>query len=354
MEPDMEDDPTDRSSRPPAPEHLQELFRLVSGYRVSQALYVVATLGIPDLLRDGPRESNDLAQATGTDASALYRVLRFLTGVGLFSEVAPHRFALTALGAGLRADVPGSIRPVVLMLLDECHWQPWGQLIHSVRTGETAFDHVHGMGLFDYLGSHPETAMIFHQAMTSNTAGSGSAITTAYDFSGIRRIVDVGGGHGLFLATILQAYPAMQGVVFDRPEVVVGATPTLTAARVADRCTLVGGDFFTENLPNGDAYILRQIIHDWDDTRATAILANCRRSLATGGRLLVVERAIEPDYRHALPVLHLDLEMLVNVGGLQRTEEEYGVLFAGAGFRLTTVVPLGDAAQFCVFEGVAS
>jgi len=336
----------------PTREHIRELQQLVGGYRVSQAIYVVATLGIPDLLRDGPRGTDELAHATGTHAPALTRVLRFLAGVGLFSEADPGRFSLTPLGAGLRSDVSGSVRPTALWLIGGPAWQSWGHLLHSVRTGETAFQQVHGMGLFDYFAQHPDSAATFHAAMTSNTAGSGTAITTAYDFSGIRRLVDVGGGHGLLLATVLRAHPTMRGVLFDRPEVVASATAVLEEAGVADRCEIVGGDFFSDALPVGDAYILRQIIHDWDDARATEILANCRRAMQEASRLLVVERAVDPDPRRALSVLHLDLQMLVNVGGIQRTDAEYRVLFSGAGFRLTTVVPLRDAATYCVFEGV--
>ncbi|HEX5502371.1 MAG TPA: methyltransferase, partial [Thermomicrobiales bacterium] len=246
-------------------EQLQELQRLLSGYRVSQAIYVVAALGLADLLRDGPRGSDELAQATATHAGALYRVLRFLAGVGLFDEVAPRRFALTPLGAGLRSDLPASVRPLALMLLDPSQWRPWGELLHSVRTGETAFDYTHGMGRFDYLAEHPDAAAAFNAAMTSNTAASGAAITDAYDFSGIARLVDVGGGHGLLLATALRAHPALRGVLFDRPEVVAGAAATLAAAGVAERCEIDGGDFFTAVPPGGDAYVLRQVIHDWDD-----------------------------------------------------------------------------------------
>lgn len=215
-----------------APTHARmgELFHLVAGYRVSQALYAVTALGIADILKDSAQDSDALAEATGTDAGALYRILRFLAGVGVFREVAPRRFALTPLGIGLRADVPGTLRPMVLMLLDQAHWLAWGQLPHSVRTGETAFAHIHGLGLFDYLGRHPDTAEVFHRAMTSSTARSGDAITRAYDFSGIGRFVDVGGGHGLLLATILRAYPAMRGVLFDWSEVVAGARATLDRA----------------------------------------------------------------------------------------------------------------------------
>ncbi|GAC1399276.1 MAG: methyltransferase [Chloroflexota bacterium] len=329
----------------------QQLFGLMSGYRVSQAVYVAARLGIADLLKDGPRESDDVAQATETHADALTRVLRFLAGVGLFEEVAPRRFALTPLGAGLRADVPRSLRPMALMLLDEAHWPAWGQMLHSVRTGETAFSHVHGMGLFDYLGQHPDAAAVFHQAMTSSTARSGTTLPEVYDFSEIGRLVDVGGGHGLLLATLLRAYPTLRGVLFDRPEVVAGAAAVLEQAGVANRCEIVGGDFFASVPAGGDAYLLRQIIHDWGDAQASTILANCRRALGAQGRVLVIERGIASDPRAALPILHLDMEMLVNVGGSQRTDAGYRALFATSGFELTRIVPLGDVEQFSIFEG---
>lgn len=336
----------------PSHEQLRELYRLIGGYRVSQGIYVVARLGIADLLKDGPLSSNALAEATGSYEPALYRLLRFLTGAGLFREVAPAHFALTPLGAGLRADVSGSLAPNVLMLLDDVHWSAWGELLYSVQTGKTAFGHVHEMEFFDYLGEHPEPAAVFHRAMTSSTARSGAAVTQAYDFSGIRKLVDVGGGHGLFLATILQAHPAMRGVLFDRPEVIRGAAATLEAAGIADRCDIVGGDFFTAVPPGGDAYLLRQIIHDWNDAQAAAILTQCRHVMQASGRLLVIERAVPPDYSQGHGALHLDMEMLVNLGGLQRTDAEYGRLFEAAGLQLRAVVPLGDADQFSVYEGV--
>ena len=336
----------------PAPAQLAELSRLVGGFRVSQAIHVVAELGVPDLLADGPKGVEALAAGVGADEGALFRVLRLLAGAGLFEEVAPRRFALTPLGAGLRDDVPGSLRPLARHLPAVPGSRAWGELLHSVRTGEPGFARAHGMGSFDYYRAHPEAAAGFNRAMTGNTAQSGDALARAYDFAGIGRLVDVGGGHGLLLATILRAYPALRGVLFDAPEVVAGAAPALAEAGVADRCEVVGGDFFAAVPPGGDAYLLRQIVHDWDDARATGILANCRRALPAAGRVLVVERALAPDYRQALPVLQLDLQMLVITGGKQRTEAEYGALFAAADLRLRAVVPLGDPLGFSVFEGV--
>lgn len=348
----MESDLVHDTNVSPSPEQVRELYRLMGGFRVSQAIYVVAELGIADFLADGPQGSDALAAATHTDEAALYRVLRLLTGVGLFEEVGPHHFALTGLGAGLRVDVSGSIRPITVNILDEPRWQAWGQLLHSVRTGEIGFDHYHGMGLFDYLGAHPANAASFNRAMTSNTALSGTAITRAYDFSGVRRLVDIAGGHGLLLATILQAYPAMRGVLFELPEVVAPAPAVLGEMGVADRCDVVGGNFFSDVIPSGDAYILRQIIHDWDDPRATAILANVRCAMQGAGKVLVLERTIAADYRQALSVLHLDVQMLVLLGGCERTEAEYGALFAAADLQLSAVVPLGDTEQFSIYEGV--
>jgi hypothetical protein len=336
----------------PSQEPSQELFSLVAGYRISQAIYVVAKLGVPDLLASGPQESDALAQATGTHATSLYRLLRFLAGVGLFEETAPRTIGLTPLGARLCTDAPAYTRSTALMALDPPLWEAWGALLHTVQTGEAGFEHVHGQSMFAYLDAHPDTSRVFQQAMTSNTTWSGAAITQKYDFSGIGQLVDVGGGHGLLLAMVLQAYPAMRGVLFDRPEVVAGASAVLDAAGVADRCDIVGGDFFAAVPSGGDAYILRQILHDWDDVRAAQILARCRSGLGGSGKVLVVERAIARDYRQALPVLLLDMEMLVNFGGIQRTEAEFRTLFAGVGLQLSAVVPLGDAAQFSVFEGV--
>jgi hypothetical protein len=252
----------------------------------------------------------------------------------------------------LRSDVPGSMGAMALMHLDAPKWQSWGDLLYSVRTGEMAFPHVHRIEIFEYLRQHPDAATIFQQAMTANTARSGAAITQAYDFSGAGRIIDIGGGHGLFLATILRATPAARGVLFDQPDVVQGASATLAAAGVTDRCEIAGGDFFAEVPQGGDIYLLRQIIHDWDDARARLILANCRRAMPASGKVLVVESAISDNYRQSLSVLQLDLEMLVNYGGLQRTADEYHALFAAAGLKLGNVIPLGDASQFSVFEAL--
>ncbi len=326
------------------------LVDLVRGYRLSQAVYVVTRLGIPDLLANGPREIDELAHATASHAPTLYRVLRALAGAGLFEEIGPRRFALTAVGAGLRADVPGSLRTAVMMWFDESNWQAWGQLLHAVRTGETAFRHVHGADYFGYLTQHPEAAAIFDAAMTGLAAAQASAIATSYNFSNMSRVVDVGGGHGKLLAVILQRYPAIRGVLLDLPHVVEGARRMLEAEGVAHRCELVGGNFFESVPDGGDAYILRHIIHDWEDDQAVTILTNCRRAMSKRARMILVERYFPPELREALPVLLVDLEMLVNVGGRERTTEEYAALLARSSLRLARTIPLGQGVEHHLIE----
>jgi O-methyltransferase. len=331
---------------------LGEIFKLIGGYRISQAIYVVAEIGIPDLLAAGPKNCDELATETNTHAPTLYRILRFLAGAGLFNEVGPQKFELTRLGSALRMDVPGSGNMAARLWLSQFHWDPWGRLIHSVRTGETAFDRVHGMGVFQYLEKNAEASAVFNATMTASSARSGTGVVERYDFSGLRKVVDVGGGHGFVLATILKSNPTLRGVLFDLPDVVAGADQILKNSGVRDRCEVVGGSFFDALPTGGDLYVLRQIIHDWDDDRALAILRNCRTAMTGTGKVLLIERGIAPDHREAMRVLHLDLEMLVNVGGMERTDAEYRSLFENAGLRLTNIVPLMDAAGFSVFEGV--
>jgi hypothetical protein len=328
-------------------EQIQTLNQLIGGYRVSRAIAVAVGLGIPDPLASGSQKVDDLAHATETHPGALYRVLRLL--VGLFEETAPRASRLTPLGHGLRSAVPGSMGSTALMRLDSARWRSWDDLLYSVRAGAIAFPRVHAVEIFDYLRDHPAAA-IFQRAMTANMARSGAAITQAYDFSGVERMVDSGGGPSL--ATILQAYPTPIGVLFDQPEVVVGATRTLAAAGVAARCKIACGDFFSEVPQGGDRYLLRQIIHDWDDERAILILANCRRSMPASGRIRVIEGMMSEDYQQSLPVLQLDLETLVNYGGLQRAKDEYRALFTAAGFRLGRVIPLDDPGQASAYEAL--
>lgn len=336
----------------PSPQDVGQIMSLIGGYRISHAIYVVAKLGIPDLLVDGPKTCDQLVNETKTNSSALYRVLRFLAGAGLFNEIRLNEFGLTPLGSTLCNGVPGSVRASALMTLSDFHQRPWSDLMHTVQTGETAFGHTYGKGLFEALSENTAAAAIFNASMTASSALWSAGLVKHYDFSEIRKIVDVGGGHGRTLAAVLKSNPAMRGVLFDLPDVVAGAARVLEDAGVKDRCEVVGGSFFESVPRGGDAYILRQIVHDWDEDQSLTILRNCRAAMTSSGRLLVIEREIVPDNRAAMRVLHIDMQMLVNVGGRERTEAEYQTLYERAGFRLEKVVSLQDSAGFCVFEGM--
>jgi hypothetical protein len=255
------------------------LQQLIQGFQVTQCIYVAAKLGIADLLKDGPRTSEDLAQVTGTHAPSLYRVLRLLTAVGLLTEEGAHSFALTPLGTYLQSGVPGSMRDTVLLYGDKPFWQAWGDLLHRVVTGEPSFHYVFGLSLFDYNQLHPEHATLFNKMMTEWTASVAPTVAAAYDFSAIQTLVDVGGGHGQMLASILQVHPTLHGVLFDLPYVVEGASPLLEAAGVASRCEVIGGDAFTAVPAGYDTYLLSRVIHDWNEKRAIALLTRCHQAM---------------------------------------------------------------------------
>jgi hypothetical protein len=310
----------------------------IDGYRITQLIYVAAKLGLADLLAAGPQSSGALAEQTGTHAPSLYRLLRALSSLGIFREEAPDRFALTALAEPLRSDVPNSVRGLAMFAGDPQSWLPWGDLIQTVITGDQAFLRIFGLDNWPYRAAHPEANAIFNGAMTSNSRRDIAAILAAYDFAPFTTVVDVGGGQGALLTGILQAYPALRGILFDQPHVVDQAAPVLDAAGVADRCTVVAGDFFEGLPPGGDAYLLRRIIHDWDDAESVAILRQCRRAMPAEGKLLLVEAVIQPPNRPDFAKLS-DINMLVALGGRERTEEEFAALLAEAGFTMTQVLP---------------
>ena len=328
-----EDVPTSANASPPP----VLLFQMMTGYWGSQAVYVAAKLGIADFLADGPVSCEDLAAATHTHAPSLRRVLRALASVGVFAEAAPGHFALTPLAALLRTGTSDSMRALAIMYAEE-QYRAWADLLHSVRTGETAFEHQFGMGYFAYLAQHPEADRVFNQAMISWTNQVAGAVVGTYDFSPFGTVVDVGGGYGTLLAAILRSNPAARGILFDLPHVVAGAEEFLTVAGAADRCTRIGGDFFAAVPVGGDAYVLAQILHDWDDERCMAILTQCRHVMPDHGKLLVVELVLPPGDEPFLGKW-LDLHMLVMLGARERTAAEYGTLFRTAGFELARVVP---------------
>ncbi len=330
------------------PQPAAELARLVNGYRISQAIYVAATLGIADLLAGGPRTSDELAAETDADPRSLYRLLRALASVGVFREEDGRRFALTELGDGLRSDAPEGIAGWAAFIGRPSIWQAWGELLHSVRTGENAFRHVHRTDVWTYRAQRPEESAVFDRAMMALTNSANRALLDAYDFGRFGVVVDVGGGNGTLLAGLLAADPAMHGVLFDQPHVVASAEVVLGEADVADRCSIIGGSFFDGVPEGGDAYLLKAIIHDWEDEESIAILRSCQAAVPAGGMLLVIERVI--DRPNEDPVTKFtDLNMLVAPGGQERTLDEFGRLFVAAGFRLVGATP--TAAGLNVIEG---
>jgi hypothetical protein len=308
------------------------------GAVISTALALAAEIGIADLLAEGPRSSEALAQATSTHPQSLYRVLRLLSAVGVFTEMQPRTFALTPLGQLLRNDIPGSMRSWLRMVNLKVWLQTFPQALYSLYTGEPALKQAVGVEFFDYLAAHPEEGEIFHAAMNDITRGSTAAILQAYDFSGMQRVIDVGGGHGWLVMAILHAYPEMTGVLLDLPHVAEEARRTIAEAGLAGRCEIVAGDFFHAVPADGDAYLLKWIIHDWDQERALLILKNCRQAMKPTARLLLLETVIPAgDTLH--PGKFEDFVMLTGLGGQERTEEEYAHLLVEAGFRLNRIVP---------------
>ena len=311
---------------------------LVNGFQVSQAISVAATLGIADLVADGPRTSSDLAAATASDPRALHRLLRALAAVGVFIEGDDEQFGLGALGEHLRTDGQLSIAGWAAYVGSEAYWAAWGNLLHSVRTGETAFVAVHGVDPWLYRSTRPEESAVFDRAMASLTALVSKAVIAAYDFGDFGVVVDVGGGTGAFLADILASNPGVRGVLFDQPHVVSGAPALLSAAGVDTRCEVVGGSFFDFVPDGGDAYVMKAVIHDWDDERAEAVLRTCRRQLSPSAVLLLVERVLAPPNEGAAGKMS-DLNMLVSPGGQERTLPEFTALLGRCGFGSVREVP---------------
>jgi hypothetical protein len=324
-----------------------QLARLVSGYWHTQAIYVAAKLGLADLLDDGPRPVQELAQATRTSPRALYRLLRALASIGIFAEDDQGRFNLTTLAACL---LDPATRAMATMR-GEFQYRAWGELLDSVQTGRPAFEKVYGKPIFDYFADHPETGKLFDQAMTGVHGRETEAMLAAYDLAGTDTLADVGGGNGSVLTAVLRRYPAMQGLLFDLPGVVERAKESIKAAGLEGRCQVMAGSFFEAVPPGADAYLLRHIIHDWDDDQCVTILGHCRRAMGPGGKLLVVEGIVPPGNEPSVSKF-FDLAMMVMPGGTERTEEEYRQLFEAAGFRLTRVVP--TSTWVSVLEGVPS
>jgi len=327
-----------RASRTSPARPYDVLFDMVIGKWISQALGTVVELGVPDRLAKGARQCSDMARQAGVSEDGLYRLLRALASVGLFSESTGRRFKLTGMGQLFRSDHPESLAGYARFVAHDSTWRPWGRLSHSVKTGMPAFDHVFDAPIFEYLSRNPEAAAVFDGAMTSLSAREARAASDAYDFKGVETLMDVAGGHGLLLATVLRRHKRMRGVLFDLPHVASGAAATFARVGITGRVRIESGDFFRE-LPSGaDAIIMKHILHDWDDDSATRILQVCHRSLGPRGKVLIVDPVVPPGNTPHYGKL-LDLEMLVlTPRGRERTKAEFARLLHGAGFRLSRVI----------------
>jgi hypothetical protein len=324
------------------------LLELMRGGRVAQSTNVAARLGVADQLAEGPRTAAEIAPSVGAHPRALHRLLRLLADFGVFEELDGGRFALTPLSELLRRDEEGSMRGLMMMLESPFIRQAWTSLIEAVSSGDAAFDHAHGQHLFDYLREHPNDAAVFDQAMVGASRQLVASILDVYDFAGYRTIVDVGGGNGALLAAILGRNPGARGILYELPDVAARAGGLLAASGVADRCEVIEGDFFEFVPRGGDAYVLTQIIHDWDDAAALRILENCRAAMGDDARLLLGEAVLPEGTEPSLAKL-IDIEMLV-IGGQERTEAEYRELLERARLGLTRVVP--SAGPHSVVEAV--
>jgi predicted transcriptional regulator len=315
-----------------------QLMQILGGCFQSQAVYVAAKLGIADLLKAQPLPVAELARKTGTHERALYRLLRCLASLGVFRETDAKVFELNPPAELLISDHPGSMRNAAIFMGEPWHWSVYSDMLYSVTTGKVAWEKVHGQEVFPYFQEHPEEYEIFNRAMTSFSTNTLPAIVEAYDFTGVKKLADIAGGHGMLLAGFLKANHELKGLLFDLPQVIEGAPALLEKEGVADRVELKAGDFF-ESVPAGaDAYMMKFIIHDWDDDRARKILKNIHQVLPADGRLLLVEMVVPSGNEPHFSKIQ-DLEMLVSPGGVERTSDEYRDLLAPAGFQLTRIIP---------------
>ena len=314
------------------------MFQSLLGFMMPQAIHVAAKLGIADIVAKTPATIEELAAATRSSAPSLRRLLTFLASAGIFSEDSAGKYRQTPFSDTLRADHPQSLRAFAILFGSGILWRSFGDLATTIATGEPAFHHVFGMSFFEYLAAHPEDATIFNAGMTSMSSFELPAIVAAYDFSGFERVVDVGGGQGALLLGVLSANPKLRGMLFDMPSVVANAIALKTGS-MAGRCEVIGGDFF-KSVPEGaDGYLMRVVIHDWNDDDALKILKSCRRAIRPDGKLLLIESVLKPANQPDLSRFNDLIMLALTPGGRERTEAEFNELLRKAGFALTRVIP---------------
>lgn len=317
-----------------------DLMHMIHGSRITQLIYVAAKLKIADLIDKEPKSSREIAQIAGVHPRALYRVLRALSSLGIFSEDEKGYFHMTRLARPLRTGMPDSLAGYAIMVGEPWSWSVEGDLLYSVSTGKTAFAHVHGMDVHEYMNQNIEVTKQFNEAMTSFSSHELEPVINAYDFSQFKTVVDVGGGHGTLLAQILKRNPEMHGKLFDLRAADEAAISIMEKQGVKNRCELIPGDFF-ESVPQGcEAYILKRVIHDWDDDKAVAILETCHKAISDKGRILIIERVIPQGNEPSFGKL-VDISMLTLSGGLERSESEFKTIIEKAGFKITNIMATG-------------
>ena len=310
------------------------LFQMASSYWISQAIYVAAKLGLADLLKGGPVKCSEIAAIVGADVCSLFRLMRALSSLGIFAQTKNEHFSLLPLGQNLRADIPGSLKAIIITL-GEIHYQACGALLHAVQRGFPAFDHVFGAELFEYLAQNSDAANSFTEGMASLAGMLAYAVVLAYDLGPVSSIVDIGGGNGRFLETILEIYPEIRGTVFDCANTI--ERNRRPAGPRSCRCSYVAGNFFASVPQGGDVYFLSGVVHDWDDERAVTILRNCRGAISASGRLLLLETVIpENNSKHFGKIL--DLNMMAMSSGRERTRTEFCNLLTAGGFRMSRII----------------
>jgi hypothetical protein len=319
-------------------EPVQAMLQMMSGLWISRGIYVAAKLGISDLLVDGAKTAEELAAATDTHPDSLYRVLRMLATAQIYHESEDRKFSLTPLSETLRSDVVGTLRPGAIAEMGEVHYEAWGNIMHSVKTGEIAFDAKFGKNIWQYFEADQEKAENFNKWMALSSEPLNQAVSSIYDFSGVEKIVDVGGGLGAMISAILAKNPELKGVVFDAPSVVEKSKEFIAAQGLSDRCEAVGGDFFEAVPAGGDIYSMRWILHDWEDSKSLTILNNIKKVLPENGKLLLVE-AVVPEGSEPHFSKFFDMVMLTMTGGRERTEKEWSELLGKSGFRISRIIP---------------
>jgi O-methyltransferase domain/Dimerisation domain len=320
----------------------ETMYDLIGGFWIAQSIYFAAKLGLADYIDDTPKSISELATETKTDPKSLYRLLRALASVGIFTEVSDRCFALTPLGATLKSDSPNSMRYSVMAEIGDDHFLGWRNGLHSLRTGEIAFDAAAGMPIWKYYAQHPEDGNIFSHSMSSMGTATAQAVAASYDFSKLKTIVDVGGAQGSLISTIMQSNPHLNGILFDLPEIIA-------SVRVDKTLQLVAGNFFESVPAGGDAYLMRLIIHDWDDEKSSIVLRNCHQAMPEHGKLLLVECVLPPGNEPSITKF-VDMLMLMMTGGKERTEEEYRALLQSNGYELQRVIP--TPSMFSIIEAV--